>query len=541
MFPNVKYEKTNAEKQTAIDLSLSFFVEEELYAKASELIGLFLPRCKFTKGTENSAITAIKSAALADTPEGYTLAVKDGKTAIEYYTYAGLRNALATFSLIVKEKDGALYVADTEIKDYPEVSYRGIMLDLARGVMPIERLFEDMVLIAKSRHNVLHLHLADSRGVAIEMDCLPEEYRIADYYTKEKVAKLVRLADVLGLELIPEFDMPAHSTQLNTLFPELACEVEGDKCLWAVCAGTEAVYELYEKIIAEMISLFPGGRYFHMGGDELEFLDFKKPIICHWDECPKCRKKMKEQGLADKQELYYYFTNRINEIAKANGRQLIMWSDQIDCTRPAGLSMDILMQFWRVAARGRGPHDGCSLEGQLNYGYMAINSYYPNTYIDMEQYLNAENFSAWRWDEIPEVSEAHKSQIVGGEICAWEYGNRKSYTYYDHSLPSVIVMSGDKFWNGLKREYGLDEEIAVTRAVLGAAVPDRFNVFGAIGDIYPPRSAEKPAYVEKIRVGKSEIERIIEVLSDASLFDGGDKSRSEVYKKCAEFALENLL
>jgi hypothetical protein len=159
----------------------------------------------------------------------------------------------------------------------------------------------------------------------------------------------------------------------------------------------------------------------------------------------------------------------------------------------------------------------------------------------MEQYLNAENFSAWRWDEMPEVSEAHKSQIVGGEICAWEYGNRTSCTYYDQSLPSVIVMSGDKFWNGLKREYGLDEEIAVTRAVLGAAVPDRFNVFGAIGDIYPPRSAEKPAYVEKIRVGKGEIERIIEVLSDASLFDGGDKSRSEVYKKCAEFALENLL
>lgn len=541
MFPNVKYEKTNAEKLTAIDVSLSFFVEEELYTKASELIALFLPRYKFTKGGEDAYITAKKSAALADAPEGYTLKVKNGKTAIEYSTYAGLRNALATFSLIVKERDGKLLVADTEIEDSPEISYRGMMLDLARGVMPIERLFEDMVLIAKSKHNVLHLHLADSKGVAIEMDCLPKEYRIANYYTKEKVAELVRFADVLGLELIPEFDMPAHSTQLNTLFPELACEIEGeDKCLWTVCAGTEAVYELYGKIIAEMVSLFPGGRYFHMGGDELEFLDFKKPIICHWDECVKCRKKMEEEGLADKQDLYYYFANRINEIVKANGRQMVMWSDQLDCTRPAGFSMDILMQFWRVAGRGRGPRDGCSFEGQLNYGYMAINSYYPNTYIDIEQYLNAENLAKWRWDEIPEVSEAHKSQIVGGEICAWEYGNRNSYTYYDHSLPSAIVLTGDKLWNGLKKEYGREEEIAVTRAVLGAAVPEGFNVFDAIGDIYPPRSAEKPCYLEKVSIGKGEIERIIDVLSDASLFDGGDKSRSEVYKRCAEFALENV-
>jgi hypothetical protein len=248
---------------------------------------------------------------------------------------------------------------------------------------------------------------------------------------------------------------------------------------------------------------------------------------------------MMEEGLADKQDLYYYFTNRINEIVKANGRQLMMWSDQIDCTRPAGLSMDILMQFWRIAARGRGPHDGCSFQGQLDYGYMAINSYFPNTYIDIEQYMNSENFATWRWDEIPEVSEERKGQIIGGEICAWEYGNRNGYTYYDHSLPSAIVLAGDKFWNGLKKAYGREEEIAVTRALLGAAVPEGFNVFDAIGDIYPPRSAEKICYLEKVVCGKAEIEKIAKVLSDDSLFAEGDRSRAAVYKRCAEFAIEN--
>lgn len=541
MFPNVKQERVELEKQTVIPMSISICAEEDLSDKAIKLMSLFLPKCNFTKGGTDADVIAKKSESLSNTPEGYTLCVKSGKTVIEYFTYLGLRNALATFSLIVDEKDGALVVADTEIKDFPEIAHRGMMLDLARGVMPIERLFEDMVLIAKSKLNILHLHLADSKGIAIELDCLPKEYCIPNYYTKDKVSELVKLADILGLELVPEFDLPAHAIRINEVFPEFFCEIdEQAEFLWTICAGTESVYELFEKIIAEISDLFVGGRYFHMGGDELEFLDLKPPRICYWDKCVKCQKKMKEEGLADKQELYYYFANRINEYVKANGRQMVMWSDQIDCARPAGLSKDILMQFWRVAYPGRGPYENCSLQAQLDMGYMAINSYYPNTYIDIEKYFNSSNFAEWRWDEIPEVSEDRKGQIVGGEICAWEYGNRNSYKYYDYTLPSAIVLTGDKLWNGSKKAYTRDDEISVTRAVLGSGVPEGFNVFDAIGDIYPPRSEEKPCYLEKIKCDKKSVKEIINVLSDESLFADGDKSRAAVYKRCAEFALNNM-
>ena len=540
MFPNVKQESISPKKQTQIATSLSVYTEEVSCDKAIALLSCFLPKCKFAQGDGNADITAKKSDSLSNTPEGYTLSIRDGKTFVEYFTYAGLRNAFATFSLIVTEKDGSLVVPDTEIKDFPVLAHRGMMLDLARGSVPMERLFDDMVLIAKSKFNVLHLHLSDTAGIAVELDCLPKECRIANYYTKKQIAEIVNFADVLGLEIIPEFDMPAHSEKLNALIPELSCQIEGKNTLWTVCAGTDAVYALYEKVIAEMVSLFPGGRYFHIGGDELDFLDIQPPLACHWDECVKCKKKMQEAGLADKRELYYYFINRINEYVKANGRQTVMWSDQIDCTRPAGLSKDILMHFWRVAEKGRGPYEGCSFQGQLDMGYKMINSYFPNAYVDVETYLDADNLSKWRWDIIPEMREESRAQVVGGEICAWEYGNRKQFSFYDYSLPSAIVLAGDKLWSGLTEAYTRDTEIWVTRVVLGEGTPKGFNVFDAIGNIYPPRSCETPCYLEKISAEKEDIKKIIDVLSEDTRFASGDKKRALVYQKCAEFALKHM-
>ncbi|MBO5316327.1 MAG: family 20 glycosylhydrolase [Clostridia bacterium] len=538
MFPNVKKETKNG-KEFNISKCISFYAEDSVCDNAIEALSLFLPRCTFVKKNENSDVLALRRESLGAAEE-YHISVKSGKTVIEYNSYLGLRNALATFSLLVKERDGAVIIPDVEIRDYPVMSHRGVMLDVARGTLPLSQLLDDMVLIAKSRHNILHLHLADAKGVAVEMNSFPEEYRIPNYYTKSQIAEVVRLADVLGLEIIPEIDMPAHSTRLNTILPDLKCDTDvTPQCLWTICAGEEKVYELYRNVLREAAEMFPVGRYLHIGGDELEFSDFEgeRRRVCHWNECRKCKKKMEEEGIRDRQELYYYFMNRINGYVRECGKQTVMWSDQIDCTRPAELSKDILMQFWRVAARGRGPHDGCSMQGQLDLGYQIINSFYWNTYLDEEHYMNSRNLSSWRWDEIPETTDSVKNQIVGSEVCAWEYGNREMFKHYDYSLPSAIVLVGDKFWSGLKRPYDADTAIGLTKAVLGAGVPDGFNPFEAIGDILPPRYNE-PSYVANVTCSKSKIQEIIDTLSDTSLYIAGDKTRAEIYKKCVEYTLD---
>ncbi len=523
---------------------MTLYIEKDMSENALKLLSLFLPRYNFTEGNEESSdITAKKCGGICKSPEGYALTIKEGKILIKYQSYLSLRNALATLSLKAHEKDGVLLFEDTDIVDSPATEHRGIMLDQARGVMPIDRLFFDMVLIAKAKFNILHLHLSDSKGVAIELDCLPQEYRLDGFFTKEQVAKLIDFADLLGLEIIPEFDMPAHSIRLNELFPDIRCDVDiEDQCLWTTCAGTEATYLLYREIIKEMSDMFRDSRYFHIGGDELEFTDHGRP--CHWQDCKKCRQKMKDEGLADRQELVYYFTNRINGYVKECGKKTVIWSDQIDCTRPKGLDDDILMQFWRVAGEGRGPHEGCSFEGQLKYGYSAINSYYPETYVDVEKYVTPKKLGQWRWDEIPEVADKYKSQIIGSEVCAWEYGNRQGYFHYDYSLPSSIVLFGNKFWSGKKEVYDKSTAVSLTRAVLGSAVPDGFDVFGAIGSIIPPRITKPgepyaPCYIDKVTISKKEVEDIIKTLSDNTLFADGDKMRASFYKECAEYTLQH--
>lgn len=524
--------------KTKVSKELTLWAEDS-QDRACRALGLFLPGCKITASPDKTAlISASENDALPK--EGYTLNIKDGKVAIGYRTYSGLRNALATLSLLVTETEDCLILPDTEIADEPVLAHRGVMLDIARGTVPIGTLFDDMVLIAKSRYNILHLHISDAKGVAIEMDSFPEEYRIADYYTKSQVRELVELARDLALEIIPEFDMPAHSTRLNTILPELSCDTDATpKYLWTVCAGEEKVYELYRKVIREVAEIFPDGRYIHIGGDELEFSDFppERRRICHWAECRKCKKKMEEEGLSDRQELYYYFANRMNGYVKECGKQTVMWSDQIDCTRPLGMSLDILMQFWRVAAPGRGPHEGCSLQGQLDLGYQVINSNHPSTYVDEEHYMSSEKLGSWRWDRVPEIKEESRRQIVGSEICAWEYGNREMFRHYDHSLPSAIVLAADKYWCGEDRVYGKAESVALTRAVLGARTPEGLDVFEAFGDIYPRRTDE-PCYIDKIKCGEDEINKIISALSNEELFLGGDKTRAEIYLKGAKHALE---
>lgn len=507
--------------------------------KACKALGYFLPQCSVSNG-ETALIQGIK-ADLA--PEEYELQIEEGKITVCYADYAGLRNALSTVSLWAKIEGDALRLPEGSVKDGPACSYRGVMLDPARGNPPFEEFCNVLILAAKCKMNVFHFHLIEAQWLSIELDSLPREYLYKDYYTKSQVKELNDLCDVLGLEIIPEFDMPAHATKLIEFFPNLACDPPEDtpQSTWAICTGTEEAYALYEKVIEEVLSLFPKGRYFHMGGDELEFADLahKRPnSLCHWTVCSKCKEFRKKHGLRDRTEQYYYFANRINEMVKKRGRQLMMWSDQIDCARPVGLSTDILMQFWRIAHPGRGPYDGCSFNEQLNMGYTLINSHYPETYIDEPSYINDEGIRTWRWDERPRCDEKNRKNVLGGELCAWNYGDpNPKFLFHDRRLPVTLALMGDKLWNGDVLPYGEEYEQALTKTVLGAETPEGLNIFAGIGALIPP-CTEAWSYPEKVTVSDDAIRAIIAKLEENRYLEG-DAFRAKVYKQCLEYTLSN--
>ncbi len=537
IIPRVKSENQG---KTLVTLPVKLTLSAGEYGeKAAKALEYFLPHCTVTV-SKNAIITATKENLDS---ECYRLWAKDGAIRIAYGDYLGLRNALSTLSLSVRLEGNVLTLPETEIEDAPACQYRGILLDPARGNPPFAEFCNVLILAAKCKMNLFHFHLVEHQWLSIEMDCLPREYLYKNYYTKAQVRELNELCGVLGLEIVPEFDMPAHATKLIEYFPHLACDPPEDtpQSTWAICTGTEETYALYEKIIDEVLDLFPNGRYFHMGGDELEFADIahkRSNSLCHWTVCSKCKEFRKQHGLRDRAEQYYYFANRINEMVKRRGRRMIMWSDQIDCARPVGLSTDILMQFWRIAAPGRGPYDGCSFNEQLNMGYQLVNSYYPETYIDEEVYMNDEKIRTWRWDERPNCSEENKKNILGGEMCAWNYGDENpKFIFHDRTLPTTIALMGDKLWNGDVLPYGEEYDLALNRTIFGENTPDGLNIFPGMGSRIPPRTAAW-SYPDRATDTDDEILATIAKLEE-DCYRAADAFRAKVYRKCLLYTLKN--
>lgn len=497
-------------------------------ARALKLATLFFPACHFSLAENNAHITAVIVPKKKHAEE-YRLLVEKNGIYIEYADYLGLRNALATLSMAATVTEDGLCLPCLDSYDFPVSDHRGIMLDLARGIKPLDVLTADMILIAKSKMNILHFHLADNRGMSVRLEWLPEEYLLENCYSKDDMKRVVELAEILGLEIIPEFDLPAHSNKLITCFENFACNgVDPDgEAKWAVCAGTEAVYEFYDRIIRELADLFPG-RYFHVGGDELEHRN--SPALghlCHWEYCSKCRKKMEEEGLLDRQELFYYLMNRVYESVKKAGRTMVMWGDQVDSNYPVSIPTDVILQYWKIRVKGKTPEEKPTLKTQLKMGYRAINSAVPDTYVDLPAYMNQQSLSDWRWDTRPEIDAENAHQILGSEICAWEYGNPR-YAHYDQSLAPEIVTAGDKQWNGDVLPIDEAYERALTGAVLGRGGSE-INLFACVGGIFPPRT-EESAHWETLTCTKDEVEKTLAQLEGFKPLDFGQEFRLNTYK-----------
>ena len=538
--PAVKQIKTQENSFWLLPFDMRVLVEPEYKENVISLLGCFFPQTKAETCEEQAHIEAYALA--KEVPEeAYHLEISTEGIRIGYRTYLGIRNALATVAaMAVLTKDG-YEIPCAFIDDEPALGYRGVMIDLARGIRPLEVLFADMILAAKAKLNYVHFHINDTEGVGVQLESMPRGCYIENCYSKEQMKEVFRMAEVLGFEIIPEFDVPAHGKSLVSCVPEFACDTTDENTKWTVCAGTESVYPFIESVINEIAEFFPCN-YIHIGGDELEFTDVPEiKQLCHWMTCSKCRKKMEEEGLKDQQELYYYVILRVYEYVKKTGKTMIMWSDQIDCMREKVLPDDIVMHFWRVAGEGRGPVEGCSMNAQLKMGYRMINSVTTYTYISSERPERAETIADWRWDKIPQCDPELAQNVFGSEICAWEYGNRRKvkYSHYDRTFAPAVTIMGDKHWNGTTILFDEEYERGRTKAILGPSTPEGLNLFQCIGSVVPPKGPDC-AYYDSIRCGKEEIEDTLALLSSMEPCDYGSGMRKQAYQKALREILEKL-
>lgn len=289
--------------------------------------------------------------------EAYELKVCDGEITVRASSDEGFFYAEKTLEQL-RFQNGGL-IPEILIEDAPKYEYRSFMIDTCRHYFSTETIKKMIDLCACFKYNKFHWHISDDQGWRIQIDKYPQltekgsvrhgtslgkevsDKDYGGYYTKEEIRQIIDYAKERYIEVIPEIDLPGHTSALLNAMPEMVC---GDKKVHVkktagvfpdiVCAGEEKNYEIIFNILDEICELFPC-EYFHIGGDEAP----KK----QWQECPKCQAKIKAEGLVNEEELQGYFVNRISEYLRGKGKKVISWNESLN---GGNLNDEGIIQFW---------------------------------------------------------------------------------------------------------------------------------------------------------------------------------------------------
>jgi hexosaminidase len=336
--------------------------------------------------------------------ESYTLDMSDDGISLRASTTVGVMRGLETLLQLPKRGGSAWFLPVVSITDHPRFPWRGLLIDVSRHWEPIEVIERNLDAMALVKLNVLHLHLTDDQGFRIESLTHPElQMKGSDgqYFTQAQMREIISYAAARAIRVVPEFDIPGHSTSWVVSHPELASmpasyAIERN---WGVRnpvldPTNEGTYTLLADFLGEMSELFPD-TFIHIGGDENNGVQ--------WNASAKIQTFIREHGLQNDEGLHTYFNKRVLAIVAGHGKRLVGWDEILQ----TGLPPSCVIDSWRGAdfigsAAVRG------YDGILSNGF----------YIDLlhpasEHYLV---------DPIPASSTLTVSQrahVLGGEATMW--------------------------------------------------------------------------------------------------------------------------
>ena len=361
-------------------------------------------------------------------PEEYLLTCSEDGITIAACTPAGLFYGLQTLRQLVENNPDGEWLT-CEIYDAPRFAYRSLLIDVSRHFRSVDFLKRQIDMMARLKFNHLHLHLTDAAGWRMEIESYPRltsyaawrtpatwkewwygerkhveegtEGAYGGYYTKAELRDLVAYAQARYITIIPEIEMPGHSDEVLAAYPELRCthhpERQGELCI-----GKEATFEMMERILDEVMEVFPS-EYIHIGGDEAS----KE----NWKLCEDCQRRMRDEGLESVEELQSYMIERMERYLNAHGRQIIGWDEILQ----GGLAPNATVMSWRGEEGGIAAAEA---------GHDAIMSPHGYCYIDAPQdapptqpeaiggYLPLEK--VYSYDPAPETMDATVARHIKG-------------------------------------------------------------------------------------------------------------------------------
>lgn len=349
------------------------------------------------------------------------------------------------------------------VYDEPEFHYRGAMLDVSRHFFTVEEVKEFIDMMAVHRLNRFHWHLTDDQGWRIEIKSCPELTRIGawrgegeniegGFYTQDEIREVVEYAFERCIEVIPEIDMPGHSSSALASYPELGCTGGPYKVAMkpggvhkdVMCTASEDVYAFIGKVLGEVAGLFPS-EYIHIGGDEVP--------RDRWKACPRCQALIKKENISASGKyspediLQYRFNEKVREIAAGFGKKIIGW-DEI---ASEFTSDEVMIMSWRgigkgVAAMKRGNDVVLS-----PVGYTYFNNYQTS---DIESEPSSTNgivtMEAAFGFPLPETAAGCEGRLRGVETCLWS-SHLQDWTSVEYQMLPRMAAFSEVAWRGKSR------------------------------------------------------------------------------------------
>lgn len=394
-------------------------------------------------------------------PEGYKLEITPEKVLLTGGSEAGVFYGTQTIHKalpILKDGKVAAALPAGTVTDFPRFRYRGFMIDVGRHFFPVSYLKQMIDLIALHNINYFHWHLTEDQGWRIEIKKYPKLTEIGSrrdstiidwetkkfdgkphsgFYTQDEAREIVRYAADRFITVVPEIDLPGHTTAALASYPELGCTGGPYKVLCSfgvfsdvLCAGNEQTLQFTKDVLDEIMDIFPS-EYIHIGGDECP--------KSRWEKCPKCQAKIKELGIkalpkhSKENQLQTYFMSELEKEINAHGRRMLGWDEVLE----GGLTPNSTIMSWRGIQGGieaaRQHHDVIMTPIQrLYFSNPRINK------MTGFEWMNR----VYNFEPVPaELTDAEKKFVIGTQGCIWTEWTADSTKMEWQILPRMAALS----------------------------------------------------------------------------------------------------
>ena len=443
--------------------------------------------------------------------EGYVLTATDKAVEVQATTGAGLFYGVQTLLQMAGDNNR---VALGTITDEPRFEYRGMMLDVSRHFFGLDFVKKQIDAMAYYKLNRLHIHLTDAAGWRIEIKKYPRLTNFAawrtgktwkewwngdrkyveegsegaegGYFTQDQCREIVEYAKKHYITVIPEIEMPSHSEEVLTAYPELSCTHVPYKQA-DFCVGNEKTFEFLENVLLEVMEIFPS-EYIHVGGDEASKQS--------WKTCPLCQARMKKEGLKDVDELQSYLIERMEKFLNKHGRNLLGWDEILE----GGLAPNATVMSWRGVEGGLKAIEGGHRAIMTPGAYCYFDSYQDAPHTQPEAiggYLPLKK--VYSYDPIPETFTPEQAKLMYGvQANLWaEYIPTPEHLEY-MIYPRILALA-EVAWSAVANKNYEDFHGRALKAVDELRAKG-YNTFDLKNEVGNRPGADKP--VEHLGIGK---------------------------------------